>query len=63
VKEDLEAHSCDVWPLVTKQAMQGRYLYVPDAVVRPADTGLVARVLAWASARGVPVIPWASARR
>ncbi len=38
--------------------MQGRYLYVPDAVVRPSDTGLVARVLAWASARGVPVIPW-----
>jgi alkyldihydroxyacetonephosphate synthase len=55
---DLAAHSHDVWPLSTKQAMQGKHPHAPDAVVRARDTDEVAQVLSWADAHGVPVTPW-----
>jgi alkyldihydroxyacetonephosphate synthase len=55
---DLAAHSHDVWPLSTKQAMQGKHPHAPEAVVRARDTDEVAQVLSWANTHGVPVTPW-----
>jgi alkyldihydroxyacetonephosphate synthase len=57
-EDDLAAHSYDAWPMATKWRMQHRQPFCPDLVVRPASIAQISRLLAWASAHGVPVTPW-----
>jgi alkyldihydroxyacetonephosphate synthase len=57
-EDDLVAHSYDEWPMATKWRMQQRRPFQPDLVVRPTSADQVSRLLAWASAHGVPITPW-----
>ena len=55
---DLDRHSYDCWPVAVKWQRQERSVMRPDLVVRPRHQDEVARVLAWANARGIAVTPW-----
>src|SRR6478672_12802791 len=52
------SHSWDAWPLGIKRARLGHAPPLPAAVASPRDTPEVSRVLAWAAAHGVEVVPW-----
>jgi alkyldihydroxyacetonephosphate synthase len=56
--EDIALHSFDASPIAVKWQLQGKRPHHPDLVVRPASAGQVARLLTWATLRGVPVTPW-----
>jgi alkyldihydroxyacetonephosphate synthase len=56
--ERLDSYSYDYWPVAIKWKLQGKQPYRAGAVVRPIDAHQISQVLAWASARGVPVVPW-----
>ncbi len=52
------AYSHDAWPLGLKQAVTGYPSWVPRAVAWPESTQQVSVLLRWASAHGVPVVPY-----
>lgn len=55
---ELDAHSRDCWPRLMMAERAGEHLPPPGAVVWPTSTTEVAAVYAWATRRGVPVVPF-----
>jgi alkyldihydroxyacetonephosphate synthase len=55
--ETLRERAVDSWSLALLRQVRGDELAEPAAVIRPADTGQVATVLAWASETGTAVVP------
>lgn len=55
---ELGRYGFDQYPLAVKWKNQGLQPYRPDAIVRPATTRQVSRLLSWASERRIPVTPW-----
>jgi alkyldihydroxyacetonephosphate synthase len=55
---ELGLHAHDFWPRLILRKRAGEALAKPAAVVAPTSTGEVAAVLAWATARGVAVVPF-----
>ncbi len=51
-------HSYDWWPVAAKWQQNGKAPCKPDAVVYPAITDEVSKVLAWANQQNVPVTAW-----
>jgi alkyldihydroxyacetonephosphate synthase len=56
--DDLLAHSHDWWPLLAKSLPAERLARLPLAVVRPKTRADVSRVLAFATERNLPVVPF-----
>ena len=54
---ELRRYGFDQYPLAVKWKSQGLQPYRPDAILRPATTGQVSRLLSWASERRIPVTP------
>jgi alkyldihydroxyacetonephosphate synthase len=55
--ETLGSMTADWWPLALLRRVRGDAPELPAAVVRPSSTEDVARVLAWASANVIAVVP------
>lgn len=53
-----EAHARDLWPRRTLGLTRGELPPAPMAVAWPEDEAQVLRVLEWATARSVAVVPW-----
>jgi alkyldihydroxyacetonephosphate synthase len=56
--EEIRLHSYDWWPVAAKWRQQGKQPYAPVAVVRPATTTDVSRLVQWAAERQIPLTPW-----
>lgn len=54
----LADYAADWWPLATKRAALGDPIGRPAGVVTPTDAEQVARLVAFATAHGVPLVPW-----
>jgi len=55
---ELAAHARDCWPLLAMRERAGETLPRPAAVVWPTSTAQASALYAWASARGVPLVPF-----
>lgn len=55
--DDLVPWTRDWWPLLRLRETRGDALERPAAVALPTNVKDVAAILAWASARGVPIVP------
>ncbi len=55
---DRRAVARDLWPRSTLRVATGEEVVLPQAVVSPRTEAEVQAVLAWASAAGVPVVPY-----
>ncbi|HWH31782.1 MAG TPA: FAD-dependent oxidoreductase, partial [Egibacteraceae bacterium] len=55
---ELASRTRDCWPGLTIRERAGEALPQPGAVVWPADTAQVSALYAWASERGVAVVPY-----
>lgn len=55
---ELAAHARDCWPLLAMRERAGEQLVEPLAVVWPRSVSEAGRLYAWASGRGVPVVPY-----
>ncbi len=51
-------HSYDWWPVAVKWRQNGKAPCKPDAVVYPATSAEVSKVLTWADRKDVPVTAW-----
>src|SRR5262245_35390171 len=56
--DDIRLHSYDWWPVAAKWRQQGKQPYAPLAVVHPATTTDVSRLVRWAVERHVCLTPW-----
>jgi alkyldihydroxyacetonephosphate synthase len=57
-EEDRLAYSHGCYPREYKWIMQGKYPYVTDGVLRPADEDDISRILILAGERGIGIIPY-----
>lgn len=55
---DLKEHAGDWWPILAKWDDAQRTAHLPAAVVRPPDSGTLARAVALAAANGLAVVPY-----
>jgi alkyldihydroxyacetonephosphate synthase len=55
---DLHAHACDWSPRALVARRAGSQILPPLAVVRPADSTEVSRLLAWATETRTPIVPF-----
>lgn len=56
--EDRERYRADCWPVSIKRERAGSPGPLPAAVARPRSTADVARIVSFAAARGLPLVPW-----